>query len=256
MKLSLISIVIFVCLLAINSAQSAEMNLVNAWTFDEGNGGVVNDSVGNAKGELMGDLDWTDGKFGKALQFPGQGDSYVTIPHSDSMDADPYTFVAWLKLEAASWQYIVWKNGLTWPETHAKRHMDIWIHDADYSVAMWSADGAGDYERIDGTAIVADGTWHHIAMSSDTETMRLFIDGELDGEAPISGNLLVNEEDPMWIGARPGDVAATGVIDEVGIFAKALSEDELKMVMSDGLLALSPVEPAGKLTATWGTLKK
>ena len=92
-------------------------------------------------------------------------------------------------------------------------------------------------------------------MSSDTETMRLFIDGELDGEAPISGTLLANEEDPMWIGARPGNVAATGIIDEVGIFAKALSEDELKEVMEESLTVLASVEPSGKLATAWGALK-
>ncbi len=154
-----------------------------------------------------------------ALEFAGAGDSYVSIPHHDVLDSDPYTFTAWIKLEPVSWQYVVWKNGLTWPESHKKRHMDIWIHDADYPVIMWSADGADDYERVDGKAVVADGNWHHIAMSSDTKTMRLF------------------------------------VIDEVGFFTAVLSEDQLKEVMDNGLEVLTPVEALHKLAAIWGGLK-
>ena len=85
--------------------------------------------------------------------------------------------------------------------------------------------------------------------------MRLFVDGKLDGEGATGGKLVVNGEDPLWIGARPGDVAATGIIDEVGFFTEALDEDQLKTVMNQGLEVLAPVEALGKITTTWGGLK-
>lgn len=229
--------------------------LAAAWLFDEGSDNVVRDSIGSNDGETQGSLKWVDGRFGKALEFPGQGDSYVSISHHDVMDSDPYTIAAWVKLEPASWQYIAWKNGLTWPEPHAKRHTDIWIHQAGYAVIMWSFEGGADYGRVDGGTIIADGNWHHVAKSSDGSTMRLYIDGKLDGEAPTGGKLVANGEDPLWIGARPGNVAATGVIDEVGFFTRALSEDELKDVMTKGLIAPSSVSPASKLASTWAKLK-
>jgi len=253
---SMLSVAIVLLLIVIISgeAQSAQMGLVGAWLFDEGSGKNTNDSVGNNHGEIMGNLEWVDGSTGKALQFAGAGDSYVSIPHNDYMDADPYTITAWVKLEEASWQYIAWRNGLVWPEPHKKRHTDIWLHEADYVVLMWHTE-AGAEGRVDGTVIVADGTWHHVAKSSDGDTIRLYIDGEVDGEAPIGGQLAINGEDPLWIGARPGDVAATGIIDEVGFFTEALSEDQLKEVMEQGLETMAAVEPSGKLAATWGKLK-
>jgi hypothetical protein len=239
-----------------SDAQGAEMELAGAWLFDEGGGKEVKDSVGSNHGETEGDLKWADGKFGKALEFPGQGDSYVNIPYHEALDSDPYTITAWTKLEnTGGYQYIAWQNGLTWPEPHAMRHTDIWVNQPGNVVIMWSFEGGGAYGRIDGKAAVADGSWHHVAKSSDGKTMRLFIDGKLDGEAPIGGKLVANGEDPLWIGARPGNVAATGIFDEVGFFAKALSEDELAEVMSKGLEVLAPVEPLGKLAATWGELK-
>ena len=236
------------------AAQSSELGLAAAWLFDEGGGNDARDSLGGSQGELMGNLGWTDGLFGKAIEFPGQGDSYVSIPHDDVMDSDPYTITAWVKLEPASWQYIAWKDGTVWPEPHKKRHTDIWVHDAGYVVIMWHTEAGGD-GRADGTTVVADGNWHHVAESSDGDTMRLYIDGQVDGEAPIGGKLAINGEDPLWIGARPGDVAATGVIDEVGFFTQALSEDELQTVMNDGLATLAAVEPLKKMAATWGKLK-
>jgi hypothetical protein len=242
---------------AVSSVQSAGMGLAAAWLFDEGNGDKVKDSVGSNNGEIEGDLKWVDGKFGKALEFPGQGDSYVSIPYDDIHDADPYTITAWTKLKnTGNYQYIAWQNGLTWPEPHALRHTDIWVMNTPGNVViMWSFEGGGDYGRVDGETVVADDTWHHVAKSSDGDTMSLFIDGKLDGEAPVGGKLVANGEDPLWIGARPGDVAATGIIDEVGFFTEALSEADLKEVMSGGLQALASVEPLGKLATTWGCIK-
>ncbi|MFC1716139.1 LamG domain-containing protein [Candidatus Poribacteria bacterium] len=252
---------VFVCIsllvvgIVSSEAQSASMGLVGAWLFDEGSGNDTKDSVGNNHGEIMGNLKWADGKLGKALEFAGAGDSYVSIPHNDYMDADPYTITAWVKLEAASWQYIAWRDGLVWPEPRNKRHTDIWVADgSNIVVLMWHTEAGGE-GRIDGKTAVADGNWHHVAKSSDSDNMMLYIDGELDGESPIGGQLAINGEDPLWIGARPGNVAATGIIDEVGFFTEALSGDQLKEVMAQGLEPLAAVEPSNKLASTWGKLK-
>ncbi|MBD3183626.1 hypothetical protein GF312_15150, partial [Candidatus Poribacteria bacterium] len=193
-------ILIFILIMTLSGTAYSFEGIVAAWLFNEGSGDDINDSVGNNNGEIEGSLKWVDGKFGKALEFAGAGDSYVTIPHNDIMDSVPYTITAWVKLEPVGWQYIIWKNGVVWPEVHKKRHMDIWVHDADYVVAMWHNE-AGVEERIDGTIIVADGTWHHVAKVYDGDTVYLYIDGQVDGEATTSG-IAVNGEDPLWIGAR------------------------------------------------------
>ena len=80
------------------------------------------------------------------------------------------------------------------------------------------------------------------------------VDGKLDGQAK-SGGKLSTSETPIWIGARPGNVAATGLIDEVGFFTKALTENQVNDVMNDGLESYAAVEAAGKVTTTWGLLK-
>ena len=84
---------------AASSVQSAGMGLACAWLFNEGTGEKINDSVGSNHGQIEGDLKWVDGKFGKGLEFAGAGDSYVSIPHDDIHDADPYTITAWTKLK-------------------------------------------------------------------------------------------------------------------------------------------------------------
>ena len=50
-----------------------------------------------------------------------------------------------------------------------------------------------------------------------------------------------------------------GFIDEVGLFNIALSEDDIKSIMNQGLgraLGITAVSSAGKLATTWADLKK
>ena len=236
------------------SVNAAKLGLESAWLFDEGGGKVAKDVVSGHDGEIKGTLKWVgDGKFGGALEFPGNGVNYVRVEHDEVFNADPYSFVAWTKLNEASWQYVVWRNGDDWPEPKLVRHLDIWIHDADYAVFMWHVKGVET--RMPGKTIVADGKWHHIAKVYDGKSVKMFIDGKLDVEK-ASGGTLDTSQSPIWIGARPGPVTASGLIDEVGFFTKALTEAQINDVMDDGLADYAAVEATGKATTTWGLLKK
>jgi hypothetical protein len=49
-----------------------------------------------------------------------------------------------------------------------------------------------------------------------------------------------------------------GVLDEVAIFNKALSADDIKKIMDNGLekaTGMAAVKSTGKLAATWGGIK-
>ena len=234
-------------------AHAGKLGLVSAWLFEERDGDVVKDVVSGNDGEIKGKLSWFSyGKFGRSLKFSGNKDSYVHIPHDDVFNADPYTFVAWVKLKPAAWHYIVWRNGDVWPEPKEVRHLDIWVHEDGFPVFMWNA--GKEKGQIDGKAIVTDDQWHHIAKVYDGKSIKMFVDGKLDNEKPSGGTLDTNES-PIWIGAYPGGIAATGLLDEVGFFTTALSENELNDVMGTGLADYAAVEAAGKATTTWGLIK-
>ena len=102
-------------------------------------------------------------------------------------------------------------------------------------------------------ASIQDGEWHFLAGTWDGSTIKLYIDGVLDAEMPCVGTLLTND-DPLYIGARGGTQRfLTGVLDELKIYNDALSEADLLFDMENPIAAA--VEPAGKLSVTWGRLK-
>ena len=45
-----------------------------------------------------------------------------------------------------------------------------------------------------------------------------------------------------------------GAVDEVAFYNRALTEDEVELAMQSSLF--SAVEPGGKLSATWGSIKR
>jgi hypothetical protein len=50
----------------------------------------------------------------------------------------------------------------------------------------------------------------------------------------------------------------SGIVDEVAIFKQAITYDDVRDIMNDGLgevLGLAAVSNAGKVTATWGKIK-
>lgn len=77
---------------------------------------------------------------------------------------------------------------------------------------------------------------------------------EVDGDVP--GKLNAND-DPWRIGqdCERLNYVFAGIIDEVRLWNRALSEDEINTFMEQGVDALA-VEAGGKLSTTWGYLKE
>ena len=197
------------------------------WAFDEGTGQVVkNRGAGGNGGTIKDGLKWVDGKVGKALEFNGKG--YVLIETASYLDAPQYTFTAWVKLKNTSdYQYIVWRGGTEFPEAKEIRNIDLWVTMGGMlSGILDYADAKQARFRLEGAKNIADGKWHLVAMVKDAGSVTFYVDGKKDASEPVAGKLAANNL-PLWIGARPGDVAATGIIDEVKFFKRALTAVEV-----------------------------
>ena len=208
------------CSTAMHQAQT--MGLKGYWPMDEGSGETVGNAVGSNHGTIKDGLEWTEGKCGKALKFNGAG--YVVIESAPYLNAGRYTFSAWTKLQNTSdYQYIVWRGGPEFPESTEARTVDIWVTmSGTLSGILHYKDPNAFPLMIEGSATVADGKWHHVVCTNDGKTVTFYVDGKTDASATLDGPLATSQF-PLWIGARPADVAATGVIDEVKFFDQALS---------------------------------
>ena len=104
--------------------------------------------------------------------------------------------------------------------------------------------------------------WYHLAFTFDSETRKAFLDGQELAAVPGPGELEYGDPLPRCvIGGRslasPGEWFL-GTVDEAAIFDVALDQEDIEDIMSNGLaeaVGLS-VSPQGKLTTTWGFIRR
>jgi len=226
-------------------------SIAAAWLFDEGKGKVAKDISGNDyDGELKKNPLWVDGKFNSALEFSGGNyveilDSSENLPFGAS---EPFTITAWVKNQGGGTVIGKFNGGVI----------------GAYIVIV-SGGGTVTFHRetapwgLSGTKAVPQGKFGHVAATYDGAEMRIYVDGELDAKQD-RGPQNTDSATPVLIGARftggaPSDFFA-GTLDEVALFNVALSEEDIKSVMKNGLSPESAVSPSGKLTTTWGLLRK
>ena len=240
-------IVINLIFTSISTAKIDPQTVVAFWLLDEGTGKKVKDSYSNGHdGEIVGDVKWAkESKFGQALEFPGNASSYVTIPHDDSMNLVTMTLTAWVKLpelpESVAMIYKVEPGDV---RNYALRSWTTGVFAFEFTV------GPGKYHNAESKAIIVDDKWHHVAGTYDKKAIRVYVDGVLDSKTSFSDAPDTNPG-PILLGAR----SLKGGLDEVGIFNVALSEADIKGIMTKGLASVSAVFPSGKVTTTWGLIK-
>ena len=141
-------------------------------------------------------------------------------------------------------------------ERCTNRNYGIWVHvDERVLHAEIGANAACGFS-VDGTTAITDNKWHHLAFTYDGKMGRLYVDGELETEAPNAQTF--QSADPITIGVPNLDNAngLKGIIEEVRISNVERTEEEIREAMDVGLAAILSVEPGGKLATRWAYLKR
>ncbi len=219
-------IYLFSFLLVLSIAGNVSADLVGYWKFDEGSGTTAYDSSGNGlDGTLNGDPQWVEGQLGGALDF--DGDDSVEIPHSPLLSiTNEITISAWtyMKANASGELAIVSKGG--WAAMDLPYELTV----TPGGVIFWQFydDGGRDTCAPDSPPVEE---WHHIAATYDGQIFKCYIDGVLAEEWAYAGTMPENTAS-VTIGQRSrGGTFFNGIIDEVAIYDRALSEEEIPPIM-------------------------
>jgi len=238
-----------------SSYAQAREDTVAIWLFDEGSGKTVTDSFGSHHGDIIGSLEWVDGQFGKALQFSGTRGDYVSVPHKNSLTLSSWTITAWVKVGESKWttpcRIFVRKAN----PGNVRNYSIKVLENATKPLQMEFTVGAGNFNEVFGTTTLIDESWHHIAGTYDQSVERVYLDGIMEAERAYTDKADTNTG-PLTIGASfEGACPVNGVIDDVSLFKKTLSADEIVAIMNNGLAGLAAVDATDKLVITWAALK-
>ena len=224
-----------------------DKSLVLYLSFDEGKGGTAKDSSEYGHdGELIKDPTWVDGQFGgKALEFDGTKGQYVMVPINDTLQLkEQFTVAFWVKqgkTQIRDWNYMVAAGSLKWAV----------ILNKNLNTYIFSNSGGWGQRGVSNENLPED--WVHLTVTHDTKSkLTIYYDGKNVGGGGKPG-IVADIDGSIMVGARhPGSEFFTGVIDEVHLFDRILTEAEINTI-KDGEFA--PVEPAEKLATTWGVIK-
>ncbi|MFQ6063646.1 MAG: LamG-like jellyroll fold domain-containing protein, partial [Methanosarcinales archaeon] len=216
--ISIILILLFIPILA--TAQTSDNGLVAEWHFDEGKGNIVKDTSGNGNDGTIHGATWVDGKYGKALSFDGKND-YVEVPDDESLRLwNSYTLEAWINMKGmSSYGVIVAKR------SGSTVNFNYHISDAANDRKMASYNGA---TSVGGTTVLNFNQWYHVAYVYDSGIIYFYLNGQFDGSASqTSGDA---NEHSVFIGTDNGGTKYyfNGIIDEIRIYNRALSAEEIK----------------------------
>jgi len=204
--------------------------------FEENSGNATLDFSGNDNSGTIYGANWVDGKFGKALSFDGV-DDYVQVSHNPSLSiTDAITIEAWIKPSSLTpvYQEILSKGG---DYNSNNNNYDIYLHYTRVAI-HWKNDV---YESLTGILI---NTWTHIAITIDVPNLisKMYINGNLDKTFTITTVPEANTN-PLVIGKYiiGSPYPFNGLIDEVRIYNRALSEEEIKSHFLAGVRKFYPI---------------
>jgi len=239
------SFVLMLCLVFTSIAECSDPSLVAWYRFD---GNALDSSGNEIHGTEMGDPTYEPGVFGQAINLDGDGD-YVDCGLDPKLDITEFlTFTYWIKVVAfdKEWNTVISRGDDSWRSSRA-----------DFNNFMEAAVGgtAGNY--LYSVTPVDDGQWHHIGWVYDGTMSYIYVDGEVDATEENSGQITVSSY-PLYIGDNSQATGRywTGLIDDVQIYNRPLTQDEIRIVMQssagDYPQAAGPVPSDGALHAdTW-----
>jgi len=233
-----------VCLVQVGAAQDRDRDvdpeLVIWWPLNEVAGGTAADASGHrTHGILRGDPVWVLGIDEGALQLDGR-DDYVAVSgvYYGRSDNVGVTAAAWIRTDNENDQIIFsfdrneyWRLEINGPAAEAGQ-------------VGW--DLMTDVGQVDlgSRARVDDGQWHHIAGVFDRGQISIYIDGEMDATTragntfgtgnPRFGFVGVGSEADTFDGMKGPEAYFDGEIDDVRLYTRALSSDEIKKLAFQG----------------------
>jgi hypothetical protein len=226
------------------TVSNAVSGLVAGYAFNQGSGTTAVDSSGNGITGTIAGATWTTaGKNGNALSFNGSS-AYVDLGAPAALNGTgSMTWEAWVRATSSpadDGQIIARSNsGGGWqlktsPDTGPQT----------FGVAI--SGSGGRVQRYSNT-IRALNTWYHVAgvYNATARTLDIYVNGVLDngvlrgGPVPASQNVAnVN----VNIGRRSGGFYFAGVIDDVRVYNRALTQAEIQSDMNTPV-GVSPPAP-------------
>ena len=175
----------------------------------------------------------------QAMYFNGKS-NYFTVDHTSGLDFNELTFSAWINVDqnaSNGWHAVISKQGPGGTEAERDFNFYVVTNGSPAKVNNLHFYSKNSKGIVFGVSNATDGSkpifssneWHFVSITVDTNrTFNYYVDGNLLSTAKTNGSpaLKADSNYPIWIGRA--DNWFQGSLDEVQLFNRALSAQEIK----------------------------
>ena len=216
---------------ATEAAVSVFPRLVAFYKFDETSGTNAADATGNGwTGTLRGSATWAAGHSNDAVYLNGSS-QYVSLPASLTTNLADFTMATWVYLNSVSTWMRIFDFGVANTNT-PERYMFLSPKGGSGVVRFAiTTGGGGAEEQINGTAALATGGWHHVAVTLNGNKGVLYVDGvavgATNGIYVTPQQLGTTTQNGIGRSQWTADPYLNGKVDDFRIYSGALTATQV-----------------------------
>ena len=213
--------------------------LVSYYHFDEsswnGTYGEVKDVLGKNNATAENGVTVAAGRYGNSGSFNGDT-NYINIADSPSLNNGNVTVSSWIKWTGGSSTYrgIVTKYN----SDSSQYSYQLYLDNCDSAVFGIKTNIGSTASSQCSDTYISQNVWHHVVGSFNGTHIRIYVDGEKKETVAASGNILSSTVN-VSVGQYSTPTSRKrfyGLIDEVMIYNRSLTDAEVKSLYSARLL--------------------
>lgn len=205
--------------------------LVGWWNGEKDAAGKAIDLVNTNEGTIVGGVQFTAGKVGQAFDFSGAG-TRIDVPDSTNLNfgpTSPMSAELWaFRSGAATTMHFFGKRVNCDPDFNYQMAFDL-----PNGLQFSGSSGDGVFTGIQ----MPVGVWMHLAATFDGTTFKFYTNGVLvPGTGSSTGKLGPQNNSPLVIGGSGLCENYQGLIDELSIYNRELTQAEITDIYNAGAL--------------------
>ncbi len=212
-----------------------------SWWRGEDN---ASDFVGTNQGTLENGAGYGIGEVGQAFQFDGVASYFVAPAGGLPVGNSDRTLELWAKVDAVVTSETFFAGYGSFGTLTAA--FELYATGGQIAFSQWGS-------AISGGSLVV-GQWQHIAVTSQGGFVTLYVDGQ--SVASGSQNINTTSGSQFYMGMVPGTYGQTrkiqGEVDEVSVYNRALTSNEIAAIYMAGIAGKCIVSQVSPVAATLG----
>ena len=255
--------ILFIAVLLTTNCVFARLDkdLVIYFSFDNVKGKIILDASGNKlHADIIANTAFVKGKYGNAIHIAAEPEDSdcVHIPADDLLKIEGgITMMAWVYHEDWNTAWGSWLDKGSQTQVGRQTSYSMGFFDDLFKGPNISMILGGHNQswQFNTSGPMVNKRWHHITGIHDGKFTKIYLDGIIRSDPKREFEFFGINDADVRIGCAAGDPEYTfknGSIDEVGLWRRALSEDEIRTAMQGPLFSVSQKD---KVATMWGDIK-